>query len=246
MRQRWRDLLFIHWAVEPALIRPFIPADLELDLFEGRAFLGLVPFTMTGVRPVSLPPVRGLSSFHETNVRTYVHSGGKDPGVWFFSLDAANRVAVLLARMLFHLPYWSARMFLEHESRGAIDGPGCILYAGTRSWQGPSSASYLIRAEVTGPVEPARPGTLEHFLAERYWLYTRWRDRTYQGQVHHTPYPLQKATVLSLDETMLEASGLVRPAGSPLVHYARGVDVDVFPLRRVCLSSSRSQVELPR
>ena len=118
MRQKWRDLLFLHWAVAPEAIRPLIPPQLELDLFEGTAYIGLVPFTMTGVRPVGLPPVWGLSSFHETNLRTYVRLGDRDPGVWFFNLEAASSVAVRVARALFHLPYHRARMFLERERRG--------------------------------------------------------------------------------------------------------------------------------
>jgi uncharacterized protein YqjF (DUF2071 family) len=114
MRQNWRDLLFVHWPIPCESLRPLIPAPLELDLFEGTAYVGLIPFTMTGVRPIGLPAVAGLSSFHETNVRTYVHVGGRDPGVWFFNLEAANSIAVRLARRLFHLPYHYARMFLEH------------------------------------------------------------------------------------------------------------------------------------
>src|SRR5579875_1339985 len=144
-RMNWRELLFIHWPIRPEELRPLVPSQLELDLFEGVAYVGLVPFTMTGVRPVGLPPVRGLSRFHETNVRTYVHREGRDPGVWFFSLDAANPVAVSLARRLYHLPYYLARMFLEPESRDASTAPGPLLYAGARRRPDPLPASYLIR-----------------------------------------------------------------------------------------------------
>ena len=119
MRQNWRDLLFIHWPIRPESLRPLIPPPLDLDLFQGTAYVGLVPFTMTGVRPIGLPAVRGLSNFHETNVRTYVRVGDRDPGVWFFNLEAANSIAVRIARRLFHLPYQYARMFLEHESIGS-------------------------------------------------------------------------------------------------------------------------------
>ena len=156
MRQNWRELLFLHWPIPPEELRPLVPPQLELDLFDGTAYVGLVPFTMTGVRPVGLPPVRGLSSFHETNVRTYVHRDGRDPGVWFFSLDAANRVAVALARSLYHLPYYHARMFLEREAASRPDDPRPILYAGVRRRPDPRPASYLIRAtpDRTGPVRP--------------------------------------------------------------------------------------------
>ncbi len=233
MRQSWRELLFLHWALAPERIRPLISRELELDLFEGKAYVGLVPFTMTGVRPTGLPAVAGLSSFHETNVRTYVHVAGRDPGVWFFSLDAANSLAVRLARRFFHLPYHRARMFLEPECLTASDKPKSILYAGVRCWPAPMPASYLIRAQVSGPVQVAKPGTLEHFLAERYLLYSQFEDRLYQGQVHHSPYPLQPATVLSLDENLLAATGLDRPPSPAHALFAAGVDVEVFALRRV-------------
>ena len=120
MRQRWADLLFLHWPVAPETLQPLLPPGLTLDTFEGQAYVGLVPFTMTGVRPVWAPPVRWLSNFHETNVRTYVHREGKDPGVWFFSLDAANSIAVRIARAAWKLPYHYARMSL---SRRAAAGP---------------------------------------------------------------------------------------------------------------------------
>ena len=137
MRQKSRDLLFIHWPIRPESLRPLIPAPLDLDLFEGTAYVGLVPFTMTGVRPIGLPAVWGLSNFHETNVRTYVRLGDRDPGVWFFNLEAANSIAVSLARHLFHLPYHYARMFLEHESDRSGGDPSSILYCGTGAGPGP-------------------------------------------------------------------------------------------------------------
>jgi uncharacterized protein len=233
MRQKWRDLLFVHWPVAPEVVRPLVPSGLALDLFEGTAYLGFVPFTMTGVRPVGVPPVPGLSSFHETNLRTYVRSGDHDPGVWFFSLDAANSPAVRLARRFFHLPYHRARMLLEREPTVRAGQSPVIIYAGVRRWPGPLPASYAVRAIPKGTVEPAQPGTLEHFLVERYILYTVWQDCLYQGRVHHTPYPLQTAQILSLDETLSLAAGFRRPQTSPLAHFSPGVDVEVFALRRV-------------
>ena len=233
MRQQWRDLLFIHWPINPEALRPLIPSQLELDLFEGTAYVGLVPFTMTGVRPVGLPAVAGLSSFHETNVRTYVRLADRDPGVWFFNLEAANSIAVVLARRLFHLPYHYARMFLEHESTASPPAPASILYAGTRRWPGPLPASYSVRAIPVGPIQLASVGTLEHFLVERYVLFTSWKSRVYQGRVNHTPYPLQSAKLLSLDETLLAAAGIERPEVGPLAHFAAGVNVEVFPLRSI-------------
>jgi uncharacterized protein YqjF (DUF2071 family) len=232
MRQKWRELLFVHWAIRPEELRPLVPPQLDLDLFERTAYVGLVPFTMTGVRPVGLPPVRGLSSFHETNVRTYVHRAGRDPGVWFFSLDAANRIAVSLARTLYHLPYYYARMLLEREAATSPAHPRPILYAGVRGLPDPRPASYLIRALPTGAVHPARPDTLEHFLVERYFLYAMADDRLYQGRVHHHPYPLQGAEILTLDESLLTAAGVHRPDSAPIGHFAAGVDVKVYALQR--------------
>jgi uncharacterized protein len=231
MWQKWRDLLFLHWPFRAEVVRPLIPPQLELDLFEGTTYVGLVPFTMTGVRPRGLPAVAGLSSFHETNVRTYVRSGQTDPGVWFFSLDAANAIAVRLARRLFHLPYHFAHMLLEHELPARDREATTIFYAGVRRWPGPIPASYCIRAQPAGTAAPARPGTLDHFLVERYILYSLWDERLYQGRVCHAPYPLQPAEVCSLEESLLAAAGLERPAIAPLAHFAAGVDVRVFGLR---------------
>jgi uncharacterized protein len=231
MRQKWRDLLFVHWPISPEAVRLLVPPQLELDLFDGTAYVGLVPFTMTGVRPVGLPAVAGLSSFHETNLRTYVRLADRDPGVWFFNLEAANSIAVRLARRLFHLPYHYARMFMEREPTSWVTEPATILYAGTRRWPGPLPASYAVRATAVGPVRPAQPGTLEHFLVERYILYALWNTRLYQGRVHHTPYPLQSARIFSLDETLLAAAGINRPETTPFAHFASGVNVEVFPLR---------------
>lgn len=166
-------------------------------------------------------------------LETYVHVAGRDPGVWFFSLDAANAIAVRIARALFHLPYHCAQMFLEREEPDPAREDSSILYAGVRRWPTPLPASYLIRGQITGPVQPAVPGTLEHFLAERDLLYSRFQDHLYQGQVHHSPYPLQAATILSLDENLLSAAGLRRPSTRPLAFYAAGVDVEVFSLHRL-------------
>jgi uncharacterized protein YqjF (DUF2071 family) len=235
MRQNWRDLLFLHWAVSPQLLRPLVPPQLELDLFEGTAYIGLVPFTMTGVRPVGVPPVWGLSSFHETNLRTYVHLGNRDPGVWFFNLEAANSIAVRLARALFHLPYHHARMFLEHErSEGKESaGPATIVYAGVRLWPGPLPASYTIRATPGQTTRLAEPGTLEHFLIERYILYAVANDQVFQGQVHHKPYPIQSTILHSLNETLSSTWSIPSSQSSPLTHFSAGVDVEVFALRKV-------------
>jgi uncharacterized protein len=235
MYQSWRQLLFLHWEVPADSLRRLLPPALELDRFEGRAFVGLVPFTMKRVRPAGLPSVRGLSHFHETNVRTYVHFRGREPGVWFFSLDAANAIGAALGRLWFALPYFFARMSLDSEGSGV----GLRLsYASDRLYPDPRPAMTRIEAEVRSPVEPAKLGTLEYFLAERYLLYSTSKDGAlFKGRVHHSSYPLQVAEVRSLEESALHAAGIERPDASPLAHYARGVDVEVFGLDRVAMES---------
>lgn len=238
MRQSWRRLAFLHWEVPAESLAKHLPPGLTLDTFEGRAFVGLVPFTMEGVRPEGFPAVRGLSDFHETNVRTYVHHEGRDPGVWFFSLDAANLAAVATARAWFGLNYQFAAMSLKHEENGGFPR---VEYASRR--RRPSRPGPGLRAGVvaTGSVRPAAPGSLEHFLAERYVLYTCRRGRLYSGRVHHVPYPLREAECDFLDESLLAASGLIRPDSNPLTHYAESVDVEVFGLKSVVLDDLKSK-----
>lgn len=222
LRQSWLDLLFLHWRVPVEALRPLIPPRLGIDTYEGRAYIGLVPFTMTGVRPVWSPAVPGLSDFHEVNVRSYVHLDGRDPGVWFLSLDASSRLAVLVARSTYHLPYRFARMSLAR-------GPGGeVRYSSERRWPGPKPAACAMRYWPTGPASPAAVGTREHFLAERYVLYAERRGRIYRGRVHHIPYPLQPAGFADLDESLVAAAGVHRGAETPLAHYAKGVSVEVF------------------
>jgi uncharacterized protein len=220
--QRWRDLLFLHWPVPVEVLRPLVPAPLSVDTYEGVAYVGLVPFWMIGVRP-TWAPERVALRFLETNVRTYVHVDGRDPGVYFFSLEAASRVAVAVARAHFGLPYYWSRMrlrkaahWLEYRSRRL---PG----RGPRSW---------VQFETGEHVGPAAPGSLEYFLIERYLLHVWRRGRLWRGQVHHTPYPVQRVRVLTLHDELIGAAGLPQPTvPPPLVHYAAGVDVEIFPLQ---------------
>jgi uncharacterized protein YqjF (DUF2071 family) len=227
-RPGWHELSFLHWRVPVAALRPLVPAALEIDTFEGDAFIGLVPFTMTKVRPWWAPPLPGINNFHETNVRTYVHHQGARPGVWFFSLDAASLLAVIAARVIWRLPYHHARMTLEKSD-------GEIRYASERKWPGPLPGTCRVRVRPLGEPAAARPGTLEHFLAERYLLYTMGRGgRLQRGAVHHAPYPLQPAEILECDETLIAAAGIARPDGPPpIAHYASGVTVEIFGLERV-------------
>jgi uncharacterized protein YqjF (DUF2071 family) len=212
--------------VPVSALRALVPAELEIDTFDGEAFVGLVPFTMTGVRPLWAPSVPGISDFHETNVRTYVHHRGQDPGVWFFSLDAASRIAVRIARSFWHLPYYHAHMALETGSYGVR------YHSERRSTANPAMCRVTSRP-LTAPAA-AKPGSLEHFLAERYFLFADTGNGTLcRGQVHHAPYPLQTAEVSAWDESLLAAARIARPSGDPLAHYAARVDVEIFPLARI-------------
>jgi len=225
MRQRWSELLFLHWEILPAILTPLIPPGLDVDVHEGRAYVGLVPFRVTGVRPPLLPPVPGLSSFDEVNVRTYVHRGGRDPGVWFFSLDASTRLGVATARALFHLAYRYADAHLTRDGDRR-------RFTSHRVSPGPLPATCDIGYAPRGAVRRAEPGTLEHFLVERYVLYsTDRRRRLYQGRVHHQPYPVQDADVGPLEEDLVSAAGIARDPTPPLAHYASAVDVEIFPIR---------------
>ena len=224
MAQRWHDLLFAHWPVSPDVMRPLVPEELELDLFDGRAWVGVVPFRMSGVRLRFLPAVPGVGAFPELNVRTYARLGER-AGVHFFSLDATSRVAVETARAWFRLPYYRARMRLEHEGTD-------VLYRSHRvDARGPGlrHAELTARYGPVGPPEPARPGTLEHFLTERYWLFTRARSgELVVGPIHHAPWPLQPAEASIESNTMAAAAGIVLPEVEPHLLFARFVNVRVW------------------
>jgi uncharacterized protein len=226
MRQRWRELLFLHWEADPAALQTLLPPGLTLDTFENRAYVGLVPFTMRDIHPLWSPPVPYLSHFHEINVRTYVHFQGEAPGVWFFSLDAANAVAVLLARTLWNLPYHTAKMRLTLE-----ENTGVRRYATERASKPSVGGRFVWRPE--GTVQPASPGTLAHFLCERYYLYAHNGRTLLRGQVHHAPYPLQRARLLHQENTLIAEVGISSSGPPPLVHYASGVDVEVFKLKPI-------------
>jgi uncharacterized protein len=230
--QRWRSLLFLHWPMPTDVLRPLVPAALDLDLFDGVAYVGLIPFAIEQARPVGAPASLALG-FLETNLRTYVHLRGHDPGVYFFSLDAASRLAVAGARIGFGLPYYHARMRLRAHG-------GVIDYALQRT-RGPLGA-LSVRYQVGEYLGPSAPGTLEHFLIERYLLHVRQRSGLWTTQVHHRPYPVSRARVLRLQESLFAADGLPpAPGPPPLVHYASLVDVDIFaPRRPTCAAGPES------
>jgi len=222
MTQSWHDLLFAHWALPKARLRPLIPQELELDSFEGLCWVGVVPFWMSGVRARGIPALPGLSRFAELNVRTYVKFNHR-PGVYFFSLDAANYAAVWAARALYHLPYHYADMQVE-------SGAEEIEYTSKRV---SGSAEFAGRYGPCGPIKPAQPGSIGHWLTERYCLYCVHRGRLYRGEVHHQPWPLQPAWAEIKVNTMALAAGITIPSEAPLLHFARRLDVLIWPVRRV-------------
>lgn len=223
--QSWWDLLFLHWRLPAAEVEPLIPKGLTLDTWNGDAWIGLVPFTIRGVRPRGLPAVPLLSSTHETNLRTYVHREGRDPGVLFFSLDASNPLAVLTARSVFKLPYFRAVMSMKRQASEAH-------YESRRLWPDPAGATTRIQAEVGERIGEAAPGTLEHFLIERYILYAQLSPkRLYQGRVWHVSYPLRTARVTTCEQSLLEAAGLKQPGAPDHVVFSDGVSIELFPLR---------------
>ena len=225
MYQWWRNLAFLHWSFPVEVLRARVPFELEIDTFDGMAWVGLVPFTMTGVRPRGLPAVPGLSVFHELNVRTYVHAGGV-PGVWFFSLDAASALAVWGARTFYHLPYFQADMRLRRSEER-------FEYVSHRADRRGSPASFEAVWRVGDPVETPVSDTLEFFLTERYCLYARRRGHLHRHRVRHVPWPLRRAHLDLLDSTMLEAAGLPTPETEPLVLAADPLEVTILAGERV-------------
>lgn len=211
----WHDLLFMHWQVPQEALRGLVPAALEIDQFEGRAWIGVIPFRMTGVRHRIIPSFLA-SDFHETNVRTYVRHNGRS-GVWFFSLDAADRLAVWAARRFFHLPYHFA-------SIGSSRFGELIDYRCQRNGSG--DVRLICRYRPVGLPEQAMPGTLEHWLTERYCLFTANRHgKILRGDIHHQPWTLQPAEVEVEANTMTAPLNLSLPNERPLAHFARSLDV---------------------
>lgn len=221
MFQSWRELLFAHWPVPRDLLRPLVPWQLELEEFDGSAWIGLTPFRLTDLHPRFLPPIPRLSEFPEMNLRTYVRVGDR-PGIYFFSLDAASRLAVLAARIGYRLPYFDARMATRLHG-------GWIEYHSRRQR---GDAEFAGRYRPAGDVFHAEKGSLEYFLIERYALYTVLRSGTVlRGDIHHRRWPIQHADVEIERNTVAAAAGIPLPNRLPLTHYAHRQDTLVWPPR---------------
>jgi uncharacterized protein YqjF (DUF2071 family) len=220
MQQTWNDLLFAHWPIAPEVMRPLVPSVLPLDTFSGQCWIAVTPFHMSGIRGRWIPRVPGLSAFPELNVRTYVTHGGK-PGVYFFSLDAGSRVAAWTARATYHLPYFHARMSSVNEN-------GWIQYHSVRD----SAAKLKGKFRPIAPVWQRSPGNLEHWLTERYCLYTVHHARVYRAEIHHEPWPLQDAECELSVNSMASSAGIQLPEIRPVLHFAKRLQVLIWPLKK--------------
>ena len=222
MTQSGHHLLFAHWPVDATLLRERVPRGLPLDLYEGQAWVGVVPFRMTNVAPRFVPAIPFISEFAELNVRTYVTIGGK-PGVYFFSLDAESAMAVTAARSFLHLPYFAADMNVRGDRER-------IEYASRRTDNSGAPAEFAAQYEPVSPPFEAEPGSLDYFLTERYCLYNvDGRFRAYRLEIHHPPWKLQRADATISTNTMAEAAGIRLPSMAPLLHFSARQDTLAWP-----------------
>lgn len=225
--QSWHDLTFLHIRVDPAELQAHIPESLTVDTYpdeSGRewAYLGLVPFWMSGIRFPWSPAVPWLSSFPETNVRTYVHHHGEVPGVYFFSLDASRWIACQIARKFFSLPYFHARMKVTRK--------GSTIHYQHDRWRSARGERTSITCEPKGSLNTAAPGTLEFFLIERYVLYCERGDELFWGQVHHSPYQIQRTEVNVIEQTLFDQLGIAATKWID-AYYSPRADVEVFAIQ---------------
>ena len=225
MSQTWRDLLFAHWPVDAEQVRAAMPRALRphLDVFDGQAWLGVIPLRMFDVRLRGTPGIPTAANFPELNVRTYVTVDGK-PGVYFFSLDAASRLAVYGARVGFGLNYKYAKMKVRASERGQVEYE-------SRRVERPKPAEFVgSYAPESAKTFRATAGSIEQFFVERYCLYTSHGPHIGRANIHHLPWELQRAKATIKANTMAEANGIVLPDKKPLLHFAKEMDVLVWPL----------------
>lgn len=224
MLHGWNNLTFLHWAYPPEVVQALLPPGLEVDTFDGQAWVGLVPFVMRVETP-GRHGVPWVSNFCETNVRTYARAADGTTGVWFLSLDAARFGAVAVARTCYHLPYYWSKMRVS--SFGSI-----VTYQSERRWPGPRGASSRVIVEVGERYEEHELGDRDHWLTARWRLYSHQPRGLRFAQADHPPWVLHRAQVLHLDDELVEVAGLPAPTGDPLVHWSPGVDVRIgFPHR---------------
>jgi len=226
MTQRWSKLFFMHWQYPAADIQKLLPEGLFVDTYEGKAYVGIVSFVMSHIRPFGLPPIPRLSSSLELNLRTYVYDGNKNPGVWFFSLDASSPLLVWLARKLFHLPYFNADQKINFENDE-------IIFSSKR--QKSNNANKLIFKP--GQMRHfGKPGSLDFFLTSRYLLfsYHASKGKLYRGRIYHKPYELKPAKIAQYDTHLFSMDYLKPPVEKPChVIYCDSVDVEIFELQQL-------------
>lgn len=224
MHQDWGKLLFMHWRIRENLLRPHVPSPLVIDTYGGSAWIGITPFTMWDIRafPPYVPPVPGLDSMEELNVRTYVHYNGV-PGVWFFSLDANSRAAVLGARTFFHLPYYNADI--------RMDGKYKLKYRLKRLDE--PAAAFKAEWTVGKALPKSQPGSREFFLTERYMLYAQFEGELFRARIYHEPWELYAAELTNFASSMLETKQIPQPKTQPILHHAEQVSVDIWGLESV-------------
>jgi hypothetical protein len=220
MKQNRHDLLFAHWPLPTEIMRPLVPPELELDAFDGHCWVGVVPFRMTGIRARAIPPLPLLSRFPELNVRTYVTYGSKS-GVYFFSLDAANYPAVWAARTFYHLPYF-------HAAMSSTESGNTIHYYSRRDHR---AAEFRGHYRPIADIRLRDRGSIEHWLTERYCLYTVHQGKVYRGEIHHQRWPLQDAEAEIEVNTVAAAARIPLPRSRPLLHFGRKLEVLIWPLR---------------
>jgi uncharacterized protein len=217
MTQTWHDLLFAHWPMDAAALRNKVPSSFTLDVFDGSAWLAIVPFHMTNVAPRGVPSLPWISEFPELNVRTYVRVNDK-PGIYFFSLDAGSTLAVQAARALLNLPYYSAKMSVAPDA-------DTVEYNSRRD-DSSAAATLSARYRPVGPPVEAMSGSVEYFLTERYCLYNlNHQGEPYRLDIHHPPWPLQPAEAEFTSNSMAEAAGVLLPSSKPLLHFAKRQDM---------------------
>jgi len=228
MRMTWRELLFAHWSLGPAgtaRVRAMLPAGLELDLFEGRCYIGAVPFLMEHVTPRLVPPVPLLHKFPELNLRTYVTATGK-PGVWFFSLDAGQKLAVRVARRFFHLPYFDANF--------EVDLRNGVSYRAVRTHHGAAPAVFDAGYRPLSDVYWSAGGSLESWLTDRYCLYSAdGAGAIFRGEIDHAPWPLQRAEAEIRVNTLGDWLGIPMPGEPETLHFAKSLDVHAWLIQPV-------------
>jgi uncharacterized protein YqjF (DUF2071 family) len=221
MEQVWHELLFAHWPIAHEIIQNLLPGGLQVDTYNNQAWIAVVPFRMSGIRARFLPPLPGLSAFPELNVRTYVTIDDK-PGVYFFSLEATNPVAVRVARKIFNLPYMDARMSIEKKDEK-------YHYSSFRTHKNENPAEFLGTYKPLSPVFKSEPGSIEHWLTERYCLYSvDPENNVYRGNIHHQQWPLQIAEATIEKNTMASCHGIEIPDTKPLLHYSDKLEVVVW------------------